>query len=103
MQTLSGGNQQRVVIARWLASDPRVLILDGPTVGIDVMAKGALHDLVRGLAARGLGVLLISDEYPEVVNNSSRILLMRAGRLRGEVPVEGLTPEALQQRVEAQR
>jgi simple sugar transport system ATP-binding protein len=101
VQTLSGGNQQRVVIAKWLASDPRILILDGPTVGIDVMAKSAIHGIIRDLAARGLGVLLISDEIPEVVNNSSRILLMRSGRIRSELATEGVHAEELQRLVEA--
>jgi simple sugar transport system ATP-binding protein len=103
VQTLSVGNQQRVVIAKWLAAEPRILILDSPTVGVDVVAKGALHDLVRELAGRGLGVLLISDEFPEIVSNSSRVLIMRAGRLREELPAEGLEPDALQARVEARR
>ncbi len=101
VQTLSGGNQQRVVIAKWLAADPKILILDGPTVGIDVRAKGSIHGIIRDLAARGMGVLLISDEFPEVVNNSTRILLMRAGRIRSEIPTEGLQPEEVQRLVES--
>jgi len=101
VQTLSGGNQQRVVISKWLASEPRILILDGPTVGIDVLAKGAIHDIIRDLAARGIGVLLISDEIPEVVNNSSRILLMRTGRIRSEVSAQGVLANELQRLVEA--
>jgi len=101
VQTLSGGNQQRVVLAKWLAAEPRILILDGPTVGIDVLAKSAIHGLVRELAGRGMGVLLITDEIPEALSNCNRILLMRAGRIRGEIPTEGLEPEELQKRVEA--
>ncbi|MGA2381703.1 MAG: sugar ABC transporter ATP-binding protein [Spirochaetia bacterium] len=101
VQTLSGGNQQRVVIAKWLASDPKILILDGPTVGIDVMAKNAIHNIIRELAARGLGVLLISDEIPEVANNCSRILLMRSGKIRSELGAEGVRIEELQRLVEA--
>jgi simple sugar transport system ATP-binding protein len=101
VQTLSGGNQQRVVIAKWLASDPKILILDGPTVGIDVMAKSAIHGIIRELASRGMGVLLISDEIPEAVNNSNRILLMRSGRIRSEVATEGVRVEELQRLVEA--
>lgn len=101
VQTLSGGNQQRVVLAKWLASEPRILILDGPTVGIDVLAKSAIHDIIRGLAARGIGVLLISDEMPEVVNNSGRILLMRSGRIRSEVAAEDVQASELQKLVEA--
>ncbi len=103
VQTLSGGNQQRVVIAKWLAADPRILILDGPTVGIDVMAKGAIHGIIRDLAARGMGVLLISDEIPEVVNNCNRVLLMRSGRIRSEIPTAGVGPEEIQRLVESAR
>ena len=103
VQTLSGGNQQRVVIAKWLAANPKILILDGPTVGIDVMAKGAIHDIIRDLASRGMGVLLISDEIPEVVNNCNRLLLMRAGGIRSEIPIEGVKPEEVQRLVEAAR
>jgi simple sugar transport system ATP-binding protein len=101
VQTLSGGNQQRVVIAKWLAASPRILILDGPTVGVDVMAKGAIHQYVRDLAARGLAVLLITDEIPEAVANASRILIMRAGRIRREIATAGLQIEQVQQLVEA--
>jgi simple sugar transport system ATP-binding protein len=101
VQTLSGGNQQRVVIAKWLAADPKILILDGPTVGIDVMAKGAIHDIIRDLASRGMGVLLISDEIPEAVNNSNRLLLMRSGRIRSEMSTENVQPAEVQKVVEA--
>jgi simple sugar transport system ATP-binding protein len=101
VQTLSGGNQQRVVIAKWLAAQPKILILDGPTVGIDVMAKSAIHGIIRDLAAGGIGVLLISDEFPEVVNNCNRLLLMRSGRIRSEIATEGVTAEEVQRLVEA--
>jgi len=101
VQTLSGGNQQRVVIAKWLASNPRILILDGPTVGVDVMAKAAIHETVRGLAARGMAVLLITDEVPEALGNANRVLIMRAGRIRGEVQTVGVQPDELQRLVEA--
>jgi len=101
VQTLSGGNQQKVVIAKWLAASPRILILDGPTVGVDVMAKAAIHETVRGLAARGMAVLLITDEMPEALGNSNRILLMRAGRIRGELQTAGVQPDELQRLVEA--
>ena len=101
VQTLSGGNQQRVVIGKWLAAEPKILILDGPTVGIDVMAKSAIHGIIRDLASRGLGVLLISDEVPEAVNNSNRILLMRSGRIVREMATEGVQAEEVQRLVEA--
>ncbi|HUX49829.1 MAG TPA: sugar ABC transporter ATP-binding protein [Spirochaetia bacterium] len=100
VQTLSGGNQQRVVIAKWLAAGPRILILDGPTVGIDIMAKSAIHGIIRELAAEGLGVLLISDEISEVVNNCNRILIMRTGKIRAEVGTDGASSEEVQKLVE---
>ena len=101
VQTLSGGNQQKVVIAKWLAASPRILILDGPTVGVDVMAKAAIHDYVRGLAARGMAVLLITDEEAEAVANTNRILIMRAGRIRDEIVAAAAEAEQVQQLVEA--
>ena len=101
VQTLSGGNQQRVVIGKWLATEPRVLILDGPTVGVDIGAKASIHEIVRDLAARGAGVILISDEMPEVVTNSSRILLMRAGRIHGQIDGATAKVDAVQTLVEA--
>ena len=83
VHTLSGGNQQRVVLAKWLATDPKVLILDSPTVGVDIRNKAGIYDLVRGLAMRGVAILLISDEVPEVYFNADRILHMRDGRIAG--------------------
>jgi len=92
---LSGGNQQKVVLARWLAANARVLILDEPTRGVDVGAKAEIHGLIRDLAARGNAVLLISSELPEVIALSHRILVMRRGELVAEVPHERATQEAL--------
>jgi simple sugar transport system ATP-binding protein len=80
VETLSGGNQQRVVIARWLATSPKVLILDCPTVGIDVAAKRSVHQLIRELSQTGVGIILITDETGEALNNCERVLLMRSGR-----------------------
>jgi simple sugar transport system ATP-binding protein len=80
VQTLSGGNQQRVVLAKWLATQPKILILDGPTIGIDVAAKGAIHDIIRDLARQGMGIIVISDEVPEVFHNCNRIIVMHKGR-----------------------
>jgi len=81
---LSGGNQQRVVIARWLLRNPRLLILNGPTVGVDVGSKAGIHRMVRDLARNaGIGVLMISDDLPELTGNCNRILLMHRGRLDG--------------------
>ena len=83
---LSGGNQQKVVLARWLATKPRVLILDEPTRGIDVGAKAEIYQLIDELAQEGMGVLLISSELPEVLGLADRILVMQAGRITGELP-----------------
>jgi ABC-type sugar transport system ATPase subunit len=92
---LSGGNQQKVVLARWLAADSRILILDEPTRGVDVGAKAEIHRLIRDLAARGSAVLLISSELPEVIALSHRILVMRQGELVTQVPRAQATQELL--------
>ena len=84
VQSLSGGNQQRVLIGRWLAIEPRVLILHGPTVGVDVGSKDTIYRIIQRLAEAGLGVIIISDDLPELLQNCDRILLMRKGRLAGE-------------------
>ncbi len=84
--SLSGGNQQKVALARWLATKPRVLILDEPTQGVDVGAKGEIHRIIRRLAADGLAVLLISSDLPEVLAMSDRIGVMRGGRLVETLP-----------------
>ena len=94
--TLSGGNQQRVVLAKWLATAPRVLILDSPTVGVDVGARAAIFGSVRDLARRGMAILLISDEVPEVYHNADRILHMRGGRVAGEYRPGAIDLEALE-------
>ena len=86
MAALSGGNQQKTVLARWLAARCRVLILDEPTRGVDVGAKAEIHALVDQLAREGSGVLLISSELPEVINLSTRVLELRAGRVAAELP-----------------
>jgi rhamnose transport system ATP-binding protein len=78
---LSGGNQQKVVLAKWLATRPRILILDEPTRGIDVGTKAAVHGLMSQLAAQGMAILMISSELPEILGMSDRILVMREGRL----------------------
>ena len=101
VETLSGGNQQRVVIGKWLATEPRVLILDGPTVGIDIAAKSSIHQIIRDLAARATGVILISDEVTEVVANSDRLLVVRAGRIRSETNSTAATDAEVQALVEA--
>jgi rhamnose transport system ATP-binding protein len=81
---LSGGNQQKVVIAKWLATDPKVLILDEPTRGIDIGAKAEVHRIISHLAAEGMGILLISSELPEVLAMADRVIVMHEGRVTGE-------------------
>jgi ribose transport system ATP-binding protein len=82
---LSGGNQQKVVLAKWLATEPRLVIFDEPTRGIDVGAKAGIHDLIRGLANEGVAVIMISSELPEVIGMSDRIIVMRQGAIAGEL------------------
>lgn len=81
VSTLSGGNQQRVVLGKWLATKPKILILDSPTVGVDVGARAGIFEIVRSLANDGMGIVMISDEIPEIYHNADRILHMREGRL----------------------
>jgi ABC-type sugar transport system ATPase subunit len=92
---LSGGNQQKVVLARWLVAQCRVLILDEPTRGVDVGAKAEIHALIDALAAGGAAVLLISSELPEILNLSTRILVVRDGRVAGELARKDATQEAV--------
>lgn len=98
-KSLSGGNQQRVVLAKWLASKPKILILNGPTVGVDVGSKAEIHELIRTLAHQGLGILLISDDIPELMSTCHRILLMRNGRIVEEFKREELTEDLLNKKL----
>ena len=94
VKTLSGGNQQRVVLAKWMATQPKLLILDSPTVGVDIAAKDGIYEVVKSLAAKGVAILLISDEIPEVFYHSHRVLVMRRGKLVGEcIPHESSEAE----------
>ncbi|MCO5080816.1 MAG: sugar ABC transporter ATP-binding protein [Rhizobiaceae bacterium] len=86
IEGLSGGNQQKVILARWLARDPKVLIVDEPTRGVDVGAKAEVHQILVQLAARGIAVMVISSELPEILAVSDRIVTMRQGRITGEMP-----------------
>jgi L-arabinose transport system ATP-binding protein len=92
---LSGGNQQKVVLARWLARKPDVLILDEPTRGVDVGAKAEIYKLIHELARQGMGVLFISSELPEVLGVSDRVIVMQNGHITGEMPAKGATEEAV--------
>jgi ribose transport system ATP-binding protein len=92
---LSGGNQQKAVIARWLSINPRVLILDEPTRGVDVGAKAEIYALMTDLAGQGVGILMISSELPEVLGVSDRILVMREGRIVAEFDREQANQDAI--------
>ena len=95
VQSLSGGNQQRVLIGRWLAIQPRLLILHGPTVGVDVGSKDTIYRIVQRLAGEGLGVILVSDDLQELLQNCDRILLMRKGRVAHAFDAEALSEREL--------
>ena len=95
LEELSGGNQQKVVLAKWLQTAPKVLILDEPTKGIDVGSKAAVYEVMRELVQRGLAVILVSSELPEVLGMADRIAVMRRGRLRACFDRADATPEAL--------
>jgi ribose transport system ATP-binding protein len=90
---LSGGNQQKVVLAKWLAREPKVLILDEPTRGIDVGAKSEIYALIFELAARGVGILLISSELEELIGACDRVIVMHEGAIQGELPRDQLTEQ----------
>jgi rhamnose transport system ATP-binding protein len=93
--TLSGGNQQKVVLGKWLATGPAVLIVDEPTRGIDVGAKVEVHALLADLAARGIAVLMISSELSEVLGMADRVLVMHEGRIAAELDRADATEEAV--------
>ena len=93
LATLSGGNQQKVAVARRLAAEPRVLVLEEPTQGVDIAARAAIHDLIRELAAQGVGVLLVSSDLPELLALSDRVITMREGRVAAVYASEEATPE----------
>ncbi|HET6547601.1 MAG TPA: sugar ABC transporter ATP-binding protein [Solirubrobacter sp.] len=93
---LSGGNQQKVVLSKWLQTQPQILIFDEPTRGIDVGAKAGIHELIRKLAKEGVAVLMISSELPELIGMSDRILVMHEGRLEGELPAGASEPQIME-------
>jgi rhamnose transport system ATP-binding protein len=93
--TLSGGNQQKVVIAKWLATKPKVIILDEPTKGIDIGSKAAVHEFMSELVAGGLSIIMVSSEIPEILGMSDRVIVMREGRMVASFDREGLDAEKL--------
>ena len=95
VRTLSGGNQQKVVVGRWLLGDTRLLLLDEPTRGVDVGARAELYQVIHDLAANGVGVLLVSSEVPEVLGLADRVLVMREGRLVHEAPAEQIDEDTV--------
>ena len=97
IQNLSGGNQQKVVLARWLATNPKILILNGPTVGVDIGAKYDIHKLLRELAKQGMAVLVVSDDIAEITALCDRALIMKSGKMTQEFKGENLTDENLYQ------
>lgn len=99
VRQLSGGNQQRVVLARWLARAPDLLVLNGPSVGVDVGSKAEIHEIIADLSARGLGVIVISDDLPELLATCHRLLVMVDGRLIDDIPGGEITEEELAHRL----
>ncbi len=93
VQNLSGGNQQKIVLSKCLATDPKVLILDEPTRGIDIGAKVAIYELIAELASQGIGIIMISSEMPEVINMSTRMYVMREGRITGSLEGDDISEE----------
>jgi simple sugar transport system ATP-binding protein len=95
VSTLSGGNQQKVVLSKWLSNNLDILILNGPTVGVDVGAKQDIHHLLHQLANEGLAIIIISDDLAEVVANCNRVIVMKDGRIVGQMENEGITSQAI--------
>ena len=91
--SMSGGNQQKVVVAKWMATNPRVLLLDEPTKGVDVGAKFEIHEMIRQQARAGLAVLVVSSDLPEILALADRILVMKEGELQGELSALTATEE----------
>ena len=86
--TLSGGNQQRIVLAKWLACRPQILVLNGPTVGVDIGSKHDIHAILQSLAGKGMAVIIISDDLPELLENCSRIMILKDGRIVDELTAD---------------
>jgi len=95
LRNLSGGNQQKVVLARWLSEQVRVMLFDEPTRGIDVGAKSEIYSIIQELASQGIGIIVVSSELPEILGLSDRILVMREGRIMASLSREEATEEAV--------
>jgi rhamnose transport system ATP-binding protein len=93
--SLSGGNQQKVVVAKLLAADLKIIILDEPTKGVDVGAKAAIYEIMSDLAAQGYGIIMVSSEMPEVLGMSDKIVVMKEGRITKEFDIKDATQEAI--------
>ena len=95
IKNLSGGNQQKVILGRWLLTKPDVLLLDEPTRGIDVGTKESIHNLIRSYARQGMAVLMVSSDMPELIGASDRIVAMYEGRVSGELPLDQISEERI--------
>jgi simple sugar transport system ATP-binding protein len=95
----SGGNQQRIVLGKWLASEPRIFVLNCPTVGVDVKSKSEIHAIIRDLAAQGLAIVLMSDDVGEIMASSNRVLIMQGGRVVFENDTEKVSESELNDRI----
>jgi simple sugar transport system ATP-binding protein len=101
VSSLSGGNPQRIVLAKWLATNPKVLILDAPTVGVDVGAKAGIFEIVRDLAAKGMAIILISDEASEIHTHADRVLILRGGKIHKDLLPSAVAEEKLEEMINA--
>ena len=97
VELLSGGNQQKVVVAKWLATKPKILLLDEPTRGVDVGAKEQVHQIIEDLAQSGLAILVISSDLQEIIHISNRVLVMREGRINAELKGDKINPKSIMQ------
>jgi ribose transport system ATP-binding protein len=91
VRNLSGGNQQKIVLSKWLATNPKILLLDEPTRGIDINARYEIYKLMITLAEEGLGIIMVSSELPEILAVSDRVLVMAEGKLTAEIPIQEAT------------
>ncbi len=95
VQNLSGGNQQKIVIAKWLATNPKILLLDEPTRGIDINAKSEIYKLIKSLAAEGMGIIMVSSELPEILAVSDRVLVICEGTVTADLPIQNATEQEI--------